>query len=142
MKSIQQKFKVLSSSLISKVAFSQHRQAENPDITWGLVRDSLTTKRTAPMESEMQLSVTEEELEIFPEPYQETPQEKEQTKRPTPPKETAEPEDKNTTHTVAQKKIPSLLSLKVKPVGLLLYATKRHGPKPRQSKYQREPETL
>ena len=26
------------------------------------------------MESEMQLSVTEEELELFPEPYQETPQ--------------------------------------------------------------------
>ena len=78
----------------------------------------------------MQLSVTEEELELFPEPYQETPQERKNRQRGLSYhlRKTAEPEDTTTTHTVAQKKIPSLLSLKVKPVGPLLYATKRNGP--------------
>ena len=90
------------------------------------------------MESEMQLSVNEEELELFPEPYQETPQEEEQTKRPTSPKETAEPEDTTTSHIQVQKEIPSLLSLRVKPVGFLLYATKRNGSTTRQSRYQRK----
>ena len=39
----------------------------NPDITWGLIQDSLTDKRTASMDCEIELGVTEQELSLFPE---------------------------------------------------------------------------
>ena len=94
------------------------------------------------MESEMQLSVTEEELELFPEPYQEIPPEEKQTKRPTIPQKTAEQEDKTTTHTNSPKENPFLLSLKVKPVGSLLYATKRNGFNNKAEQVPEETKTL
>ena len=85
-------------------------------------------KRTAPMDSEMQLCVTEEDLELFPEPHTETLQKETQKKRPIEPVEKILFKgDTKETHTAPKKEIPSLLSLKGTPVGALVYATKRHG---------------
>ena len=69
----------------------------------GLVRNSLTDKRTASMDCEIELGVTEKELNLFPEQLHPTSN--------------------------AQKKIPSLLDIKVYPTPSLVHAARRQNTK-------------